>query len=199
MWEKQGHTPGPVSILCKEIGFPFDRRLEREDVFVSFVRRLVGEVEDIIRTADALAEFTGKPSSEGAREVLGLALSMSSLDLGLSLSARTEFAAAIHERSHQINPDDPRHSCDHAVDMLASCASAIRFGLERPCRSRHAADAASHVWKHVYGVSRFDGITPAWQKEWARGVMQSAIIDLLPAISRPTGEDSPANEGEGAS
>lgn len=52
---------------------------------------------------------------------------------------------------------------------------------ESPCASRHAASAAQHVWKRVYGVSRFDSETPAWEKAWARTKLQSAILSLLPS------------------
>ena len=180
---RQPRQPGPVETLCREIGYPWDRRLEREDLFVAFVGSLVAEVADRRRMAESIAHLTGKSPAPDGEKVLNLAFSMVAPDLGLSTPARIDLARAVHDLSHEINPDDPGHSCDHEVDMLASCASAIRFGLEQPCRSRHAAEAASHVWQHVYGVSRFDSQTPSWQKEWTRGKLTEALISLLP----PTG------------
>lgn len=171
---------GPMRVLCDEIGFVWDRRLERQDLFLAFVSQLVEEIGDRMHMADAIQHLTGKPASDGSRRLLDVARNMVSDDLGLSVEARSSLTEEIHDESREINPDDPEHSCDHAVDMLASCASAIRFGLETPCRSRHAASAAQHVWKHVYGVTRFDGKTPAWEKEWARSMLQSAIYTLLP-------------------
>jgi hypothetical protein len=175
---------GPVRILCDEIGFPFDRRLEREDLFIAFVAQLVEEIGESRYLAERIGPYTGKPPSEASAGVLDVARAMVSRDLGLSRAARLGLTRTIHGRSDEINPDDPTHSCDHVVDMLSSCASAIRFGLEWPCHSRHAAEAANHVWKHVYGVSRFDGNTPSWQHEWARSKLQAAIISLLPAEDR---------------
>lgn len=73
-------------------------------------------------------------------------------------------------------PDDG--PCDHLLDMLSSCASAIRFGLEKPCTSRYAAAAANHIWSHLYGVHLFDQFTDEWQKDWARAQLQAAITGL---------------------
>lgn len=170
---------GPVEKLCSEIGFPWDRRLEREDVFVAFVGELVGEVAQRLDLSARLVGFSGSGPSDAALRALDLARSMVSRDLGLDNPARIELATTLHDLSWEANPDDG--PCDHDVDMLASCASAVRFGLERPCRSRHAAAAAQHVWKHVYGVSRFDGNTPEWERSWARGKLTAALISLLPA------------------
>lgn len=175
---------GPVRILCDEIGFDFDRRLERDDLFIAFVAELVNEISEKRHTEEAVSAFGGEKPSDSSREVLDLARSLVARDPGLSQRARLEIAEAIHERSHEVNPDDPTASCDHLVDMMASCASAIRFGLEKPCRSRHAAEAAQHVWQHVYGVTRFDGNTPAWQREWARKKLASAILSLLPTTTQ---------------
>ena len=84
-------------------------------------------------------------------------------------------AAEVHSFIHEVegSEDGP---CDHLIDMLSSCVSAIRFGLEKPCHSRHAAAAASHIWKHLYGVSLFDSFTPEWEKDWARAQLQEAIL-----------------------
>lgn len=170
---------GPVRILCDEIGFPWDRRLEREDLFVAFVRVLVEGLAEDRELSRRIVRFTGRPPSDGSQEVLSLAFAM--LDAP-DTAGRIARAAAVHDASHRLNPDNA-YPTDHLIDMLASCASAIRFGLaEREYRSRHAASAADHVWRHRYGVSRFDGQTPAWENEWARSVLMSAIISLLPSL-----------------
>ncbi|MCV0413477.1 MAG: hypothetical protein K5831_01160 [Brevundimonas sp.] len=180
---------GPVRILCDEIGFRFDPRLEREDLFIAFVGCLVEEIARQRETQAAIAPYTGTSPSEASERGINIARSMVALDLGLSMKARKEVASAIHDLSYEANPeDDPTHPCDHLVDMLASCASAIRFGLEEPCRSRHAAEASNHVWKQIYGVTRFDSNTPSWQHEWARTKLQQAMISLLPARAAHTGE-----------
>lgn len=178
---REDRVKGPVEILCREIEFEWDRRLEREDVFIAFVRELVEEVAQRREIAGQISRLTGVELSDHGGHLVCVARSMTALDLGLSREARCGLAETIHDRSHEINPEDGRN-CDHEVDMLASCASAIRFGLESPCRSRHAADAADHVWRHLYGVSRFDGHTPAWRKSWARSKLTSAILSLLPSI-----------------
>jgi hypothetical protein len=86
-------------------------------------------------------------------------------------------AALVHNLCHELNPEDA-YPTNHTIDMLSSCASAIRFGLEKPCRSRHAADAAGHIWKQRYGLRLFDSFTPAWQKDWTRVQLQEAILRL---------------------
>ncbi len=86
-------------------------------------------------------------------------------------------AAEAHAFIREVAPEDA-YPCDHLIDMLSSCVSAIRFGLEKPCHSRHAAKAANHIWKHKYGVKLFDNFTPAWQKDWSRAMLQEAILSL---------------------
>jgi hypothetical protein len=174
---------GPIRILCDEIGFRFDPRIERTDVLVAFVRELVDEVADRRQTAAVLAGRVGtKAPSEGSWSAINLAQHMLSETSVRGLQAG---ARRLHEACDRLNPDDA-YPTDHLIDMLASCASAILFGLEKPCKSRHAAEAADHVWKHVYGVSRFDSETPAWSKAWACVRLQEAIISLLP----PAGDRS---------
>lgn len=182
---------GPVWALCEEIGFPFDPRLERVDLFVAFVGELVREVEERRDMAARIAHVTGKPPSEGSAEVLALATAMLKAQ---GVAELRERASAVHDASWRLNPDDA-YPTDHLIDMLSSCASAIRFGLESPCRSRHAADAAQHVWKQVYGVSRFDSLTPAWEKDWARQKLASAILSLLPPPAVSDAPTPPQVEG----
>lgn len=164
------HDKGAVRILCDEIGFPFDRRLERKEVLIAFVRELVEEVEDKRLMTGKIAHVLAHKPSEASLEVLALAKTMIA-------DGTVESAAAVHDAAHPLNPEDA-YPTDHYIDVLSSCASAVRFGQEMPCHSRHAASAAQHVWKFLYGVSRFDGYTPAWEKDWACKIMQRALIAL---------------------
>jgi hypothetical protein len=170
---------GPVEILCSEIGIEFNRNMERRDIFVAFVAQLVGQIAERMELVDRISAFAKvKASTDDARDILVKVCAL----LELIGDAAISYAAEIHDRIHEIMPDDG--PCDHNIDMLSSCVSAIRFGLETPCRSRHAAEAASHVWKHVYGISRFDRQTSQWQKQWARGLFQDALISLLPPLPK---------------
>lgn len=162
---------GPVETLCDEIGFRFERSMETEAVLVSFVGVLVDEIADMRGLRVQLSAIGCVAPSDHSGDVLQAARDM------LTAADKVVAAAAIHDISHQ--PDDG--PCDHLVDMLSSCASAIRFGLEVPCMSRHAASAADHIWKHVYGVSRFDSFTSNWRNDWTRAQLQKAILRLVPA------------------
>lgn len=163
---------GPVRILCDEIGFAFDRRLEHPDVLVAFVAALVSEVQQHHDMAVSIAPYTGKEPPSASVEVLALAQAM------LAANDPVAAAEAVHNASHRLNPDEA-YPTNHTIDMLASCASALRFGLaEKPWTSRHAAAAANHVWERVYGITRFDRHSPAWGKEWARTVLQDAVVGL---------------------
>lgn len=179
---------GPVRILCDEIGFDFDPRLEREDVFVAFVRELVAAVEERREVQSRIAHVTHRPPSEGSGEVLALANRM--LSWPTTTADRIAAAGVVHDAAHRLNPEGV-YPTDHLIDMLSSCASAIRFGLEIPCRSRHAAGAANHVWKQRYGVSLFDSETPSWEREWARKRLLSAILSLLPTPADAARSASP--------
>lgn len=182
---------GSVQVLCDEIGFTFDPRLERPDVLTAFVGVLVAEVADMREMAVRIAPYTGKQPSAASGEVLALAEAMLSNPCEAS-------AAAVHDACHQLNPDE-KVPTDHIIDMLSSCASGIRFGLATDkwgVGSRHAASAADHIWRQKYGVSLFDRHSPAWGKEWARSVLMSAIFGLLPAtpatpnLSGPQGTEA---------
>lgn len=167
---------GPIEILCKEIGLHFEKDLERTDVLVAFVASLVGEISHMRAVQDQIAEVTGKPPSDNSAEALRLAGEMLSQDDDDTLIKK---AAAVHDFSHTAAPDD-MYPADHLIDMVSSCASAIRFGLKKPCRSRHAAEAANHIWKHKYGVSLFDHFTSGWENEWARAKFHEAILSMTP-------------------
>lgn len=164
---------GPVEILCKEIDFPFERRMETVPIFVAFVARLVGEAAGEREMEAAIAHVTGKTPSAESAEALRLAVDMLTAVEVPDMIAR---AARLHDYDSAHNPDEG--PCDHLIDMLNSCASAIRFGLEKPCHSRHAASAAQHIWRWLYGIRREDSITPHWSKHWSRVQLQLAITDL---------------------
>ena len=177
--EMSEREKGPIEILCKEIGFRFERDMEREDILVSFVGVLIDHVADMRESARSIAAILrtedGKPSKESG-DVLAAARAM------VSAMDKIAAAAAVHDLTHQ--PDDG--PCDHLIDMLSSCASAIRFGLEKPCKSRHTASAADHIWKHQYGIRLFDSFTSNWRNDWARAQLQIAILRLThtPATSK---------------
>jgi hypothetical protein len=170
------HRKGPVEILCEEIDFHFHRSMEAPCILVAFVARLVGEIASERDMQAAISHVTGKPPSEQSAEALRLAQDMVSASDPGELVGR---AALLHDFDH--NPGEG--PCDHLIDMLSSCASAIRFGLEVPCASRHAAHASNHVWRRLYGIRREDSITAHWSKHWARVQLQHAITDL--ALERP--------------
>jgi hypothetical protein len=169
---------GPVETLCDEIGFDFDHRLERSEVLVAFVRELVSELAREREMCEQLAKALPVPApSAGSGEALALTLEMLAAETD---AERIALAAKVHDACHRLNPEDA-HPTDHAIDMLSSCASAIRFGLEdgRPIRSRHAADAAAHVWRQLYGINRADRYTQTWQHDWSRRKLLEAIISLM--------------------
>jgi hypothetical protein len=180
---------GPIEILCEEIDFPWDRRLEREDLLVEFVRGLVAEITEDRELAERIAHLTGKPPSKGSLAVLAVTGEMLAAKSARDLIG---WAALVHESCHHHNPEDA-YPTDHLIDMLSSCASAIRFGLEKPCHSRHAAEAANHVWKRLCGVTRFDSHTPAWSKAWARSCLMNAVISLMaPGVQSACGASDAA-------
>jgi hypothetical protein len=165
---------GPIEILCKEIGFSFDKRIETADMLVAFVAELVGHIAQRHEIAKRIADMCATKPSELADEGLRLARHMLEAKDRETLVQR---AAELHEYSHRVNPDEG--PCDHYIDMLSSCASAIRFGLEVPCRSRHAAAAAGHVWDKTYGIQQFDEFTSNWKNDWARAQLEQAIIGRI--------------------
>lgn len=166
---------GPIEILCHEIGFHFDKKLETIDMMVAFVSVLVSQIEHIRYVDEKIVGMTGRPPTENSAKAISfMRETLTRGDRSLLIKG----AADVHDFVHEVNPDEG--PCDHMVDMISSCASAIRFGLERPCGSRHAAAAASHIWEKVYGIKLFDEFTPNWQKEWARAKFQQAIISRLP-------------------
>ena len=171
---------GSVEILCEEIGFRFERAMERQDIFVSFVSMLVSQVSEMRAMQERIADLTKKTPSTDSAEVVARAQSL----LAISDRAKMiEAAAGLHNYIHEVAPEDA-YPCDHLIDMASSCVSAIRFGLETPCHSRHAAEAASHIWRLRYGISLEDQYTSAWRKDWTRAMLQLAILALVPHAVR---------------
>lgn len=169
---------GAIEILCKEIGYPFDKRLERVEVLVAFVLVLVEHIGDMARTQASLAGIAASvvaPSEE--------CLTVHSRVLA-TLEFRTrarliEEAAKIHDFIHTFFDDEGVSGrTDHLTDMLSSCVSAIRFGLETPCQSRHAASAANHVFDQLYDLRLEDKLSREWQKEWSRIQLAEVVLRI---------------------
>lgn len=169
---------GPVQILCKEIGFPFDKSLERIDVFVSFVCVLVREVSDMIAWRSVISRGFSQDGfgTIEAMKPLKAVKELVEVSFNLSADKREKLCAELHNGILDQPDDGP---CNRFIEMLSSCVSALRFGLEIPCHSRHAADAANTIWKHKYGVQLFDEHTSKWENQWAYSKLQEAIISLM--------------------
>mgnify|MGYP007100071997 CR=1 FL=1 len=166
------HKPGAVEILCREIGARFEPGMETVAMLRAFVSVLVGQVDEMRHWQQATAHLTKKAPSADALEAIRLAQLM----VGQATPEKLiERARAVHDFCHVANPDEA-YPTDHLIDMVSSCASAIRFGLETPCQSRHAAAAASHIWQQHYGVKVSDSISPSWEKDWARIMLQRAML-----------------------
>jgi hypothetical protein len=166
------HVPGPVEILCKEIGARYEPGMETVAMLRAFVSVLIGQVDEMRHWQQATAHLTQKAPSADALE----AISLAQLMVGQADPEKMkERATAVHDFCHVANPDEA-YPTDHLIDMVSSCASAIRFGLEMPCHSRHAAAAASHIWEQKYGVRLSDSISPNWQKDWARIMLGRAML-----------------------
>lgn len=172
---------GPVEILCREIDFRFTPAMETDAILIAFVGQLIERIADMHEMKASIASHIGTPApSEDSRRVIDSARAMLQAESNTEIIA---LAAALHGLCDELNPEDA-YPTDHLIDLVNSCASAIRFGLEKPWRSRHAAAAADDIWKHVYGVSLFDRFTLAWRKEWARAALQDAILGI--AVGRLT-------------
>lgn len=169
---------GSVEILCREIGFQFSPGMENPRLLIAFVRRLAIEVAEMRWQQGAIAaRIGGDAPSGGSGELLDKVLDMLNGD---DVVAMVGQCAELHDLAHCLKPEDA-YPTDHLIDMLVSCVSAIRFGCD-PGRwgvgSRHAAEAAQHVWGQRYGVALFDQHTPRWENDWARNKLQEALIAL---------------------
>ena len=160
---------GAVEILCKEINATFKPEYETVEVLIAFVGSLVGEIDDMIGLERHLEKVTGKETSDEAVKSLERVKNL------LAVKGRRDELIKAAAKAHIVTYVPDEGDCDHYVDMLSSCVSAIRFGLEIPCRSRHAASAANHIWKRKYGIRLFDRHSNDWGKQWAKMKFNEAI------------------------
>ena len=171
-WER---VKGPVEILCEEIGFRFQTNMETKEMLVSFVRVLIDQIEDRFIMQSALSSITGKEPNDNAKKAIEAAKEMLSF---AEQNDMVQSAANVHSLCDELNPENS-YPTDHLIDMVSSCASAIRFSFEQPCNSRHAANAADHVWKLRYGISFFDKQTSNWKNDWSRSIFETAMLNLM--------------------
>lgn len=167
--KKKPREKGPVEKLCDEIGATFTKNMESIVVLKAFVSVLVNEVEEMAGMDSQIAHLTGKEVPDETYSAIEHVKSL------LTLTDREELikmAGDISMNAIHVPDEGP---CNHYVDMLSSCVSAIWFGLERPCRSRHAAEAVNHIWRKKYGVTLFDQHSPAWGRQWACAKFYEAL------------------------
>lgn len=169
---------GPVETLCKEIGYTFDKALERPEVLVAFARILFGHVNDMVAWRIAISRGF-KEAGFDTGEAMPALKAVHEMLWSNDIDAIPDKCAKLHTEILSQPDDGP---CNHIIDMLSSVVSSVRFGLEIPRLSRHAASAAQHVWSHKYGVPLFDGCTSAWENDWARQQLQAAIISCYTAL-----------------
>lgn len=165
------HVPGAVEILCKEIGYRYQVGMETPSMLRAFVCILVSDVDQARHWSSFMVRHGGKAPSAESDETFNrvhLMLGQTEPD-GL-----IRMAAEAHDYIHTVHSDEG--PCDHLIDMLSSCVSAIRFGLEKPCHSRHAASAAKHIWRLRYGVTLEDSLTIGWSNDYARSVLERALL-----------------------
>lgn len=179
---------GPVEILCREIGVRFSKDLERPEMLVAFVRVLHERLEHMYWTSSAIERHSKNPiDASDARHALDrLAAVLRSTEPDALIAGAAEVRTLIHGLKWEGN------WASHIFDIVGSLASALRFGLKKPVTfsSRHAAEAASHLWRREYGISKFDEFTGEWQKSWARHQFDTAIRRLaFPASAAPSPED----------
>lgn len=163
--------PGPIEILCKEIGTPFSGKFESEFVLIAFVGVLVGEIEEMISGAAHVQHLTGGRVPSEIRKAREAVTCVKAVLMAQTKEELINAATKAH-RTVSVHDEGP---CNHYIDMLSSCVSAIRFGLEEPCHSRHAAEAANHIWKRRYGLTLFDSHSSAWSKQWASAKFLEAL------------------------
>jgi hypothetical protein len=164
---------GPYQILCEEIGARYFDHINEEEALVSFVRVLVDVISHDMDIKEQIEPMTGVTHSEISHTILVMTKDALQRD---GSEAIIKKCSEIHNWIWSKLGDE---HCDHEVDMLNSCVSALRFGLEKPCKSRHAASASNHIWKKHYRVGLFDTFTSGWQKEWARAQLDKAISNQL--------------------
>lgn len=152
----EGFSKGPVEILCDEIGAVFNPSMETIPVFLSFMTVLVAEIEhDEIMNA----KIRGSQVEEKLQQAF--------VDMDELLSA-TDYNQIMYLADQFCIHDAPSN-------LLRQVAVAIKFGLERPCKSRHAADAAKHICRHLYGYSMHDAMINEFENQWARNKFYDSL------------------------
>lgn len=152
----QGFSKGPVEILCDEIGAVFNANMETIPVFLSFITVLVAEIEhDEIMTA----KIRGSKVDEKLQQAF--------VDMDELLSA-TEYKQIMYLADQFCIHESPKH-------LLRDCAIAVKFGLEAPCKSRHAADAAKRICRHLYGYSMHDTMISDLENQWVRNKFYDSL------------------------
>ena len=152
----EGFSKGPVEILCNEIGAVFNSNMETIPVFMSFMTALVAEIEhDEIMNA----KIRGSRVDEKLQQAF--------VDMDELLSG-TEHGQILYLADQFCIHESPKH-------LLRECAVAIKFGLEVPCKSRHAADVAKHICRHLYGYSLHDTMISEFENQWVRNKFYDSL------------------------
>ena len=163
---------GVIQILCEEINATYTKEMESAGVLGAFVSVIVGEIDEMVAIDQHLTKFGGDVVSTEAVNALEAVKKL------LIFSTDREQLIKRADKAHMLTYVPDEGPCDHYIDMLSSCVSAIRFGLEAPCRSRHAAEAANHVWRYRYGITLLDRHSNGWGKKWARSKFYEALGNL---------------------
>ena len=152
----EGFSKGPVEILCDEIGAVFHPAMETIPVFLSFITVLVAEIEnDEIMNA----KIRGSQVEEKVQQAF--------VDMDELLSA-TDYNQIMYLADQFYIHESPSH-------LLRQCAVAVKFGLERPCKSRHAADVAKQICRHMYGYNLHDIMINGFENQWARNKFYESL------------------------
>jgi len=130
--------------------------METIPVFLSFITVLVAEIEnDEIMNA----KIRGSQVEEKVQQAF--------VDMDELLSA-TDYNQIMYLADQFWIHEAPSH-------LLRQCAGAVKFGLERPCKSRHAADTANNICRHLYGYSMHDTMIKEFENKWARNKFYESL------------------------
>ena len=152
----QGISNGPVEILCNEIGAVFNSNMETIPVFMAFISVLVAEIEhDEVMNAKIRGSSVDKKTQQAF------------VDIDEILSAT--------EREQILYLADQFHIHEQPKHLLHDCAIAIKFGLEVPCKSRHAADAAKRICRYLYGYKMHDPAICDFENQWVRNKFYDSL------------------------
>ncbi|MEO8663491.1 MAG: hypothetical protein ABI693_33860 [Bryobacteraceae bacterium] len=99
------HTPasaydkGPIEILCKEIGFRFDKGLETPEMLMAFVSVLVAHIAEMRWLKQECVSMGAIAPSADSEEVLKRVLQMLAANDQEGLKSK---AAEIHDYIHRV-------------------------------------------------------------------------------------------------